>query len=193
MSLYGRIVCLAYLFGNNCRLVMASPPAQCGPSLLLLPSSPDPNTDVLFNMQTRKVEEAVHMAAVLGRTLVEPTYVFGARNWTWFEDSHHNQLASNKEIHNGVLGTIQEPLSSFFDLDPLERLLQQPIPSVTTFVSTCGNTIDLVFRFYGHSGIVSCDPSATPAHAWGVTWDVRRVVCVHAAQFKSLGACFVMV
>ena len=80
--------------------------AHCGPTLLLLPSSPDPNTDVLFNMQTRRVEEVVHLAIVSARTLVEPAYVFGARNWTWFEDAHHNQLSSNKDIHQGVFGTI---------------------------------------------------------------------------------------
>ena len=158
----------------------------CGPSLLLLPSSTDPNTDVLFNMQTRKMEEAVHIAAVSGRTLVEPSYVFGARNWTWFEDAHHNQLASNADIHQGVLGTIQEPLSSFFELDPLQHLLQRLIPSLTSHVSTCGTSLDLIVRFYGHSSIASCDPSAMDVTAWGVTWAARRVECVHAHELQTL-------
>ena len=164
----------------------ASLTAECGPSLLLLPSSPDPNTDVLFNMQTRKVEEAVHMAEISERMLVEPYYIFGARNWSWFEDANHNQLVSNDEIHRGMLGTIEEPLHSFFELPPIEQLLQQPIPSPLSFADACGHWIDLLIRFYGHSGITTCDDSATEVSAWGVLWAARRVLCVHAMQFKTV-------
>jgi hypothetical protein len=160
---------------------------QCQSSLLLLPSTPDPNTDVLFNMQTRKIEEALHLAAESGRTLVEPNYVFGARNWTWFEDANHNQLANNQEIHRGVLGTIEEPLSSFFELAPLDNLLHRPITSLGSYTAACTHDLDLVIRFWGHSGISSCDSSSTHISAWGVTWNARRVTCLHASQLQTLG------
>jgi len=186
-----RMRCLALVLAAAIALAAGQPAhagaeaGQCGLTLLLLPSSPDPNTDVLFNMQTRKVEEAVHLATVSGRTLVEPAYVFGARNWTWFEDAHHNQLSSNADIHQGVLGTIEEPLSSFFELAPLERLMQRAIPSLASHTAACGHHLDLIVRFYGHSGISTCDDSSLRVPAWGVTWVASRVVCVHAAQLAN--------
>ena len=161
-------------------------PGACVSSLLLLPSSPDPNTDVLFNMQTRKMEEAVYIAAASGRTLVEPRYIFGARNWTWFEEDNHNQLSKNEDIDEGMLGTIEEPLSSFFELPPLEHVLQRPISKLSSYIADCGGNLDLVLRFYGHSGIKTCDGSRRRVAAWGIEWTARQVVCVHAQQLKSL-------
>lgn len=52
--------------------------------LIQLPGFPDPNTDVLFNMQTRRMEETIFLAQETSHVLVEPYYLFGARNWTWY-------------------------------------------------------------------------------------------------------------
>ena len=191
------VVCL--LFELCVAQIDVSPTAAgaCGPSLVMLPSSPDPNTDVLFNMQTRKMEEALYIASESGRSLVEPYYVFGARNWTWFEDGNHNQLSRNEDIHAGMLGTIEEPLSSFFDLAPLHHVVHRPVVPLSSYVATCGRELDVVVRFYGHNGMAHCDDGhsgeepwsageASSLSAWGVDWTVLRILCVHSAHVTSV-------
>uniref|UniRef100_A0A7S0DW26 Uncharacterized protein n=1 Tax=Hanusia phi TaxID=3032 RepID=A0A7S0DW26_9CRYP len=159
--------------------------SHSSPALLPLESSPDPNTDVLFNMQTRRMEELVYLALMSDRRLVEPQYSFGARNWTWFESANNNQQANNERIHQGVLGLVQEPLSSFFLLDPLQKLLGSNIQSLESFHDRSGGRIDRLLRFYG-TGLPACDPQASYVTSYGYEWSVSSVECLSPWQISSV-------
>jgi len=159
--------------------------AQPRPVLLTLESSPDPNTDVLFNMQTRRMEELVYLALMAERVLVEPQYSFGARNWTWFESSNNNQQAKNEVIHEGVLGLVQEPLSSFFLLDPLQKLLGSNIEPLGGFHSRAGGRVDRLLRFQG-PGLPACDRQAASVTSYGYKFSVSAVECLSPWQFSSI-------
>ena len=157
--------------------------AQPRPVLLTLESSPDPNTDVLFNMQTRRMEELVYLALMAERVLVEPQYSFGARNWTWFESSNNNQQAKNEVIHEGVLGLVQEPLSSFFLLDPLQKLLGSNIEPLGGFHSRAGGRIDRLLRFQ-RPGLPTCDREAATVTSYGYKFSVSAVECLSPWQVR---------
>jgi hypothetical protein len=67
-------------------------------------------------------------------------------------------------------------------------MMQRTIPSPASYTADCSQHLDLIVRFYGHSGISTCDSSSSSLHvpAWGVTWVASRVVCVHAAQLATV-------
>ena len=157
--------------------------AQPRPVLLTLESSPDPNTDVLFNMQTRRMEELVYLALMAERVLVEPQYSFGARNWTWFESSNNNQQAKNEAIHERVLGLVQQPLSSFFLLDPLQKLLGSNIEPLGGFHSRAGGRIDRLLRFQ-RPGLPTCDREAATVTSYGYKFSVSAVECLSPWQVR---------
>jgi len=66
------------------------------------------------------MEELVYLAGASGRALVEPHYLFGARNWSWFEHGGRNARAGTAELSAAVVGTVSQPLGAFFRRAPLE-------------------------------------------------------------------------
>jgi hypothetical protein len=154
--------------------------AQEDGRLVLLPCSAIISKDVLFNMQTRRMEEVIFLASSSERTLVEPHYLYGARNWSWFEENPHSD-----DFNEGILGIIEEPLGDYFDLHPISALLGSPIQPMSEFVSSSGGALDLIIRFFT-SDEEDCQREGTSLDAYGEHWIGEQLICLDVRSLRSL-------
>lgn len=165
------LVLKSFAFGNS---------AQEEGWLVLLPCSAIISKDVLFNMQTRRMEEVIYLASSSERTLVEPYYLYGARNWSWFEQNPHSD-----DFNEGIFGIIQEPLGDYFQLDPISALLGSPIQAMPDFVSSTGGALDLVIRFFTSSE-EDCQIEGAAVDAYGEHWIGEQLICLDVRSLRSL-------
>jgi hypothetical protein len=141
--------------------------------LVMLECAESIHEDVLFNMQTRRMEELLYLALATKRSLVEPFYHYGARNWTWFEQHPHAS-----DISPGVLGILQEPLTDYFRPAPLEALLGSPMLQFSSFLKASSAMLDLLVRFLPAHRADMCGSGPVETRAFGHRVRARRVVCV---------------
>ena len=138
-------------------------------------------TDDLLHLRRRRMEEVIFLAQDSGRALVEPFYLYGARNWTWFERHPHA-----RDFSPGILGIVAEPLGDYFELGPISALLPAPIIPLPSFVSSSGGVLDLIIRFFGSGGAEDCQAAGAAVDAYGQDWVGRQLVCLDVRALASL-------